>query len=77
MGFNHIPIYEGEEDPKLHWFICEKFWDAIDNYRQGKKMDQFRAILHHNDLTWFMNYKKNQTHSKAEIQNNFLTFFKI
>jgi hypothetical protein len=25
MGFNHIPIYEGEEDPKCHWFVCEKF----------------------------------------------------
>ena len=28
MGFNHIPIYKGEEDPKCHWFICEIFWDA-------------------------------------------------
>jgi hypothetical protein len=28
LGLNPIPIYEGDEDPKRHWFICEKFWDA-------------------------------------------------
>jgi hypothetical protein len=28
-------------------------------------------------LTWFMNYTENQTRSKEEIKNSFLTFFKI
>jgi hypothetical protein len=46
MGFNHIPIYEGEEDPKHHWFVCEKFWDAADITDEDKKMAQFRAALH-------------------------------
>jgi hypothetical protein len=27
---NHIHIYEGEKDPKQHWFICEKKWDVGD-----------------------------------------------
>ena len=26
----HIPIYEGEEDPRQHWFICKWMWDAAD-----------------------------------------------
>jgi hypothetical protein len=26
----HIPIYEGEEDPKRHSFTCERMWDAPD-----------------------------------------------
>jgi hypothetical protein len=45
MGFNHIPIYEGEEDPKCHWFVCEKLWDAADIIDEDKKMAQFRAAL--------------------------------
>jgi hypothetical protein len=24
MGLNNIPIYEGDEDPRRHWFICAK-----------------------------------------------------
>jgi hypothetical protein len=24
----HILIYEGDEDPNFHWFICETIWDA-------------------------------------------------
>jgi len=77
MGFNHIPIYEGEEDPKCHLFKCEKFWDAIDITDEDKQMFQFRVALCHRALTWFMNYMKNQTHSKEEIKKIFLTFFKI
>ena len=23
----HIPIYEGDEDPERHWFICELTWE--------------------------------------------------
>jgi hypothetical protein len=38
MGFNHILIYEGEEDPKRHWFVCEKFRDAADIIDKDKKM---------------------------------------
>ena len=26
----HIPTYEGEEDPRQHWFICERMWDTVD-----------------------------------------------
>jgi hypothetical protein len=77
MGFNHILIYEGEEDPKHHWFMCENFWDVANITDKDKKMAQFRANMCHCALTWFMNYTKNKTRSKVEIKNNFLTLFKI
>jgi len=56
MGFNNIPIYEGEEDPKLHWLMCKKFWDATDIIDEDKKMEKFRVSLHHHAITWFMKY---------------------
>ena len=24
----HIPLYEGDEDPRRHWFVCESTWEA-------------------------------------------------
>lgn len=30
MGLNYKPLYEGDEVPKKHWFVCEKFWFAND-----------------------------------------------
>ena len=27
-GSAHIPLYEGDEDPRRHWFICESTWEA-------------------------------------------------
>jgi len=77
MGLNHIPVYEGEEDPKRHWFVCELFWVSANISDEDKKMAQFGAALHHRALTWFMNYTKKQTCSKVEINNSFQTFFKI
>jgi hypothetical protein len=41
MGLNHIPVYEGEEDPKCHWFVCEKFWEEADITDKDKHMEQF------------------------------------
>jgi hypothetical protein len=38
MGLNHIPIYEGDEDPKQHWVVCEKFWAVVDIVDEEKKM---------------------------------------
>jgi hypothetical protein len=38
MGLNHIPIYEGYEDPKRHWFVCEKFWDTTNIIDEDKYM---------------------------------------
>jgi hypothetical protein len=77
MGFNHIPTYEGDEDPKRHWFVCEKFWDVADITDEDKKMAQFGVSLRHRALTWFMNFTENQNRSKSEIKNSFLTFFKV
>jgi hypothetical protein len=38
MALSHIAIYEGDEYPKRYWFICEKFWDAIDIIDEEKQM---------------------------------------
>jgi hypothetical protein len=40
-------------------------------------MEKFGVSLRHRALMWFMNYTKNQNHSKLEIKNSFLTFFKV
>jgi hypothetical protein len=76
MGLNHIPIYEGDEDPKQHWFICEKFWDATDITDEAKQMAQFGVPFRARALTWFMNYTDNQQCSKDDIKESFLKFFK-
>ena len=34
----HIPIYEGDEDPKCHWFICETIWDTTDMIDEAKQI---------------------------------------
>ena len=26
-GSAHIPLYEGNEDPRRHWFVCESTWE--------------------------------------------------
>jgi len=45
MCLIHIPIYEGDEDPKRYWFIFEIFWDEIDIIDEDKQMTQFGAAL--------------------------------
>lgn len=45
MGLNNIPLYEGDEDSRRYWFVCEKFWDATDVSDEDKQMAQFGAAL--------------------------------
>jgi hypothetical protein len=45
MGLNNIPLYEGDEDPRRHWFVCEKLWDATDITDEDKKMAQFGVLF--------------------------------
>ena len=45
IWLNNIPLYEGDKDPRIHWFVCEKLWDAIDIIEKDKQMAQFRASL--------------------------------
>lgn len=45
MGLNHISIYEGDEDPKKHWFFCEIFWDANTITNEDKQMAHFAVAL--------------------------------
>jgi len=77
VGFNHIPLYEGDEDPKRHWFMCDKLWDVADITDEDKHMAQFGDTLQHRSLTWFMNYTKNQNKKKLDIKYIFLLVFKV
>lgn len=47
----HIPIYEGDKDPKCHWFICETIWDASDITNKAKQIPQFSGALRKRALT--------------------------
>lgn len=76
MGFNHIPLYKGNEDPKNNWFICENFWSANDLTNKDKLMAQHTTTLRKCALTWFMNITKYQPKSKDEIKPSFLTYLK-
>jgi hypothetical protein len=67
MGLNHIFIYKGNEYPKRHWFIREKFWDAVDITDEDNKMAQFIVVFRARALNWFMNYTYNQQQSKEHI----------
>lgn len=55
----HISIYEGEEDPRRHWFICERMWDAADVIDDDKKIAQFVGALRKRELTWYMKFTEN------------------
>jgi hypothetical protein len=72
----HIPIYEGEEDPRQHWFICERMWDAADITDENRQIAQFAGALRKRVLTWYMNFTESQNRSKAEIKASFLALFK-
>ena len=54
-----IPIFEGDEDPRRHWFICETIWVANDVDNEDKQMHQFTAGLRKRALTWYMNFTNN------------------
>jgi hypothetical protein len=45
LGFNHIPTHEGDEDPKIHWFVHEKFWDDANITYEDNKMAQIGVAL--------------------------------
>ena len=47
----HIPTYEGEEDLRQHWFVCERMWDAADVTDDDKKIAQFVGALRKRTLT--------------------------
>ena len=55
----HIPTYEGEEDPRWHWFIYERMWDAADVIDDDKKIAQFVSALRKRALTSYMSFIEN------------------
>ena len=79
MAYNQqtmLPIFEGDEDPRRHWFICETIWSANDVDNEDKQMHQFAARLRKRALTWYMNFTSTEVHTKAQIKSEFLSFFR-
>ena len=72
----YIPIYEGEEDPRQHWFIYERMWDAANIKDEDKQIAPFSSALRKRALTWYMNFTENQIRTKDRINSNFLVFLK-
>jgi hypothetical protein len=75
MAYTHIPTFKGDEDPRRHWIIYETIWDVVDIIDENKKITQFIESLRKIALTWYMNFNENQSKSKNDIKQNFLTFF--
>ena len=76
-GSTHIPPYEGNEDPMQHWFVCESTWEANKVTNEYRQMAQLEGALRKRELTWYMTYtERTPNASKAEIKQQFLSFFK-
>lgn len=54
----HLPIYEGDEDPIWHWFICETIWDVANIVDENKQLAQFIGALRKRALNWYMNFNE-------------------
>ena len=68
-GSAHIPLYEGDEDPTKHWFICESTWEANQVTNEDRKMAQFAGALQKRELTWYMTYtERTPNATKTEIK---------
>lgn len=72
-----IPIFEGDEDPRRHWFICETIWAVNDVDSEEKQMHQFVAGLRKRALTWYMNFTSTYIRTKGQIKAEFMAFFKM
>ena len=68
-GSAHIPLYEGDEDPRRHWFICESTWEANQVTDEDRQMAQFIGALRKMALTWYMTFLERQPREmKDEIK---------
>ena len=64
-----IPLYEGDEDPRWHWFVYESTWEANAVTSEDRQMAQFVGALQKRALTWYMTYtEKTPNATKAEIK---------
>ena len=73
----HIPLYEGDEDPRRHWFICELTWEENQVTPEDRQMAQFAGALRKRALTWYTTFiVRTPQASKVEIKAQFLSFFK-
>ena len=37
-GSAHIPLYEGDEDPRRHWFVYESTWEENQVTTEDRQM---------------------------------------
>ena len=59
----HIPLYEGDEDPKRNWFVCDSYWEANVVNSEDRKMTQFAGALHKGALTRYKIYTNKMSNS--------------
>ena len=52
----HIPLYEGDEDSRRHWFVCDLTWEANQVTNEDRHMAQFIGALRRRKLTWYMTF---------------------
>ena len=72
-----IPLYEGDKDPRWHWFVCELTWEANQVTDEDRKMAQFAGALRKRALTWYMTFsERTPGATKVEVKEQFLSFFK-
>jgi hypothetical protein len=75
MAHHHLPLYEGDEDPKDISSSVRNSWNVMDVTDEMKKW-QFVGALRKRSLTWFMNFIDNQTRSKHKLRIIFYRFSK-
>ena len=71
----NCPIYDGDGDPRKHWFVCEDIWEANIVADGNRQIEMFTGGLYDRALTCYMNFIKNGPKIKQEIKMNFLKFF--
>ena len=73
----HNPLYEGDEDPRWHWFVYELTWEANIVTSEDRQMAQFAGALRKRALNWYMTYtEKTPNATKEKLKKQFLSFFK-
>ena len=76
-GLVHIHLYEGDEDPRQHWFVYESTWEENVVTNEDRQMAQFVGALQKQALTWYMTCtEKMSISTKAQIKHQFMSFFK-
>jgi len=76
LNSGNLPLYEGGEDPKRHWFISTNMLHVMGVTDEVKQMMQLASALRTWALTCFMRFIENHNKNKDDIKSEFLSFFR-